>query len=431
MNLRDHPFRIYYGPADDPLANFYIPALSASVRYDRSAGFFSSSALAVAAAGVARLIQNGGRMRLLVGASLDEGDVEAIRKGHDLQERVTTRLLERFPDPTDALLRQRLEALAWMVAAGMLEVRVALPLSSDGVPLRGDQAAPYYHTKGGIFTDAAGDRVAFSGSINESITGWTKNYETFHVFSSWDAGLPHLEQVAADFERLWSGKQHGWTALNIPKAVHERLLSFRPPHAPEHDPLEPAPDLGKRIAEPANPRLVTAEPADHERILFQFLRDAPYLPGATGLGAATAAITPWPHQTRVANELLADFPGRAMLCDEVGLGKTIEAGLVIRQLLISGRVKRCLILAPKSVLNQWQEELYEKFALEIPRYEDGKLLDVHDRPLPLANGANLWDAYDVLLASSQLAKRGDRRKEVLVHPGISPPPVSQEPPVAV
>ena len=42
MNLRDHPFRIYYGPADDPLANFYIPALSASVRYDRSAGFFSS-----------------------------------------------------------------------------------------------------------------------------------------------------------------------------------------------------------------------------------------------------------------------------------------------------------------------------------------------------------------------------------------------------
>jgi len=54
MSLRDHPFRIYYGPADDPLANFYLPALSASVRYDRSAGFFSSSALAVAAAGVAR-----------------------------------------------------------------------------------------------------------------------------------------------------------------------------------------------------------------------------------------------------------------------------------------------------------------------------------------------------------------------------------------
>ena len=151
-----------------------------------------------------------------------------------------------------------------------------------------------------------------------------------------------------------------------------------------------------------------------ERLLFQFVCDAPYLPGAAGLGAATAAITPWPHQTRVADALLAEFPSRALLCDEVGLGKTIEAGLVIRQLLISGRVKRCLILAPRSVLNQWQEELYEKFALEIPRHEGGKLLDVHDQPLPLPHGgANLWDACDVLLASSQLAKRGDRRKEFL------------------
>jgi SNF2 family DNA or RNA helicase len=61
--------------------------------------------------------------------------------------------------------------------------------------------------------------------------------------------------------------------------------------------------------------------------------------------------------------------GGCILADEVGLGKTIEAGLVIRQLLLSGWVKRCLILAPKSILKQWQEELYEKFALDVPRYD--------------------------------------------------------------
>ena len=71
-SLQIHPFRIFYSLVDDPLRNFYIPALSASARYDRSTGFFSSSALAVAAEGVARLIQNGGTMRLLVGAALDE-----------------------------------------------------------------------------------------------------------------------------------------------------------------------------------------------------------------------------------------------------------------------------------------------------------------------------------------------------------------------
>jgi len=412
IGLRDHPFRIYYGPADDPLANFYIPALSASVRYDRSAGFFSSSALAVAATGVARLIQNGGQMRLLVGASLDEGDVEAIRKGHDLQERVTTRLLERFPDPQDALLRQRLEVMAWMVAEGTLEIRVVLPRDARGAPIPANQAQDYYHPKSGIFTDAQGDRIAFSGSVNESETAWRKNYETFSVYFSWDATQAYLAQVAANFEQLWQSKEPDWIALDIPHAVRDRLLVFRPPHAPERDPLDLIPAV-THIAELSPPLTHNPQLATHELILFQFVRDAPYLPGATGLGAATAAITPWPHQTRVANELLADFPGRALLCDEVGLGKTIEAGLVIRQLLISGRVKRCLILAPKSVLNQWQEELYEKFALEIPRYEDGKLLDIHDQPLPLPNGANLWDACDALLASSQLAKRGDRRKEVL------------------
>ena len=397
MSLRDHPFRIYYGPADDPLANFYIPALSASVRYDRSAGFFSSSALAVAAAGVARLIGSGGRMRLLVGASLDEGDVEAISKGHDLRERVTTRLLERFPDPTNALLRQRLEVLAWMVAEGTLEIKVVLPCNVAGLPMPASQSQDYYHPKSGIFTDAAGDRVAFTGSVNESATAWTKNFEEFAVYLSWGEGQSYLPQVALRFERLWTGQEADWIALDIPTAVRDRLLVYRPQRAPERDPLEPAPPRPDRFAETC--QVYFGGSSQAERILFQFLRDAPYLPGAAGLGAATAAITPWPHQTRVANELLADFPGRALLCDEVGLGKTIEAGLVIRQLLISGRVKRCLILAPKSVLNQWQEELYEKFALEVPRYEGNRFWDIHDEPLNIPAGTrSAWNAFPILLA---------------------------------
>ena len=66
--LRDVPLHIAYGPSDDRLGAFFIPALAASIRYDRSAGYFSSTMLAVAAAGVTRLIANGGKMRLLCGA---------------------------------------------------------------------------------------------------------------------------------------------------------------------------------------------------------------------------------------------------------------------------------------------------------------------------------------------------------------------------
>ncbi|MBN1316156.1 MAG: DEAD/DEAH box helicase family protein [Anaerolineales bacterium] len=406
--LKDHPFRIYYSSADNALNNFYIPALSCSVQYDRSAGFFNSTALAVAAAGVAHLVQNGGRMRLLVGAAMEEKDVEAIRKGHNLAERITQCMLERFPDPEDALIRQRLEVLAWMVADGTLEIKVVLPRDEQGHPIPAHLARDYYHPKTGIFTDSQGNQIAFSGSVNESAAAWLKNYESFSVYFSWDKTLPYLKQVSYNFDRLWNDKETNWIALDIPFAVKERLLSFRPHSAPERDPLEleAAPQaekeqLGHKIG---------VTPA--ERISFQFLRDAPYLINAQGLGAATCSITPWPHQSRVADTIMERYPDRAMLCDEVGLGKTIEAGLVLRQFLISGQIKRCLILAPKSVLKQWQEELYEKFALDIPRYDSGKFWDVQGQALPQKYD-NPWDAHDVFLASSQLAKRSDRREQIL------------------
>ena len=423
--LPQYHFQIYYGSADDPLNNFYIPALSASVRYDRSAGFFSSTALAVAAAGVARLIRNGGHMRLLVGAQLDDADVDAIRKGHDLSERVAQRLLEHFANPQDALQRQRLEVLAWMVADGTLEVKVVLPRDERGLPIPARDTQDYYHPKTGVFTDAEGNRVAFSGSVNESETAWLKNFEEFAVYLSWGEGKSYLPQVALKFEHLWSGKEPDWIALDIPQAVRDRLLSYRPARAPERDPLEPEhppaglpselelflqPAGGSELAEGV--QAITLEPTQRERILFSFLRDAPYLANASAIASATCAIVPWPHQTRVAGAVLGRYPDRAMLSDEVGLGKTIEAGLVLRQLILSGRVKRCLILAPKSVLKQWQEELYEKFVLNLPRYDAGVVYDAFGQPLD-GPVHSLWDDFDLLLVGSQLAKRAERRQEIL------------------
>ncbi len=149
-----------------------------------------------------------------------------------------------------------------------------------------------------------------------------------------------------------------------------------------------------------------------EQIVFQFLRDAPHLAGAGGLGAATCALTPWPHQQVVARQLAADFPGRHLLADEVGLGKTIEAGLVMRQLWLSGIVRRGLILAPKSVLRQWQEELYEKFALNVPIYDGALLRDLWQNEVVPAT-PNPWDCVELVLASSQLVKRRDRRQTLL------------------
>lgn len=402
--LHDLPWRISYGPADDRLRDFYIPALSRSVLYERTAGFFSSSALAVAAAGVAHLVRAGGRMRLLVGADLSEEDVRAVERGEEefgrvVEHRLLDALEELVADPSDPA-RRRVEVLAWMVARGMLEIRVVLPRGPDGRPLPADRALDYFHPKEGLFTDACGHQLAFSGSVNESAQGWERNYEQFMVYTSWESSRPYLLQVAERIARLWEGREKGWLALPVPEAVRQRLLALAPDREPEGDPLEAAP-----------PPTWALPPDQAERVLFQFLRDAPELPGGELVGMCTAAFTPWPHQTRIAAEVIRRFPERFLLADEVGLGKTIEAGLVIRALVLAGEVRRGLILVPKGVLRQWQEELFEKLALNVPAY-DGRGFHDYFRDLPTPTG-NPWDAYPILLASSQLAKRMERRAELL------------------
>ena len=411
--FRDCHFHNHYGPVDDPLHSFYIPALKASTHYDRSAGFFSSSALAVAAEGVAYLIQNNGHMRLLVGASLSEDDVQAICEGYDLHEKVKDRLMDHFVDPEDMLAHQRLEALSWMVAQGTLEIRVVLPRDPEGRPLPASQSIDYYHPKSAVFTDAEGSQIAFSGSVNELAQAWLHNYENFSVYRSWDFSKEYLDPIAETFERLWKGEEPGWVSLDIPEAVRQRLLEFRPVEPPSFDPVEkPVEPVIHRLSDKTGAFQV--KPGQDDAIIFQFLRDAPHLTSASGLGVATAAVTPWPHQIKVGQAVESHFPERFLLADEVGLGKTIEAGSVLRQLLISGRVKRALILAPRSVLTQWQEELSEKFGLRVPLYDGNRYWDLYQKLLPVPlGGGNPWDIYPVVLAGSQLAKRADRHQQLM------------------
>ena len=418
--LSDIPWKISYGASDDRLHDFYIPALEASVRFDRTTGFFSSAALAIAAAGVSRLIQNGGRMRLLCGAQLSREDVNAIKQGADLRDRVSEALTGCLAEPGDLSMRTRLEALAWLVAHDRLDIRVVLPRDAQGNPLPADEAREYYHPKEGIFEDAAGNRLAFSGSSNDSENGWQWNYEVFSVYTTWPLeqggevtpALPqYVGQVERRFSRLWEGLEDSWIALDIPQAARDRLLRYCPDKAPERDPLE-KPRREKPGAPVTPPSGVAPEALQKEWILFRFLREAPYLPNADRMGIETSTVVPWPHQVRIVNEVVRRYPANYLFCDEVGLGKTIEAGLALRQLVISGKVTRALLLVPKSVMRQWQEELYEKFALNVPRYDGGVLRDVFDRDVPWS-GESVWSACPLLLASSQLAKRRERQTELL------------------
>ena len=139
LSLPSLSWQLKYTPDDgDLLRHFYIPALKCAVRYDRSTGYFSAGALSAASRGVEGLVRNQGRMRLIVGCTLDEPEVQAIARGQSLRDTVEASP-QRTPltaDDQDAVIA--LELLAWMVAKGHLDVKVAIPCDHQRRPVRTD-----------------------------------------------------------------------------------------------------------------------------------------------------------------------------------------------------------------------------------------------------------------------------------------------------
>lgn len=100
-------------------------------------------------------------------------------------------------------------------------------------------------------------------------------------------------------------------------------------------------------------------------------------------------VTRYEHQERTALRVLREMRGRALLADEVGLGKTVEAGLILKEYAIRGLARRVLILTPPALRTQWQEEMREKFSLEFE----------------VLRSARDWGSHPLLLASLDTAKR--------------------------
>jgi SNF2 family DNA or RNA helicase len=87
------------------------------------------------------------------------------------------------------------------------------------------------------------------------------------------------------------------------------------------------------------------------------------------------SIELYDHQIFAAMKVKNEFGGSAILADEVGLGKTIEAGIILKEFLISGLAKNILILAPPSLVYQWQDELESKFNLHFTQKDDSDYKD--------------------------------------------------------
>ncbi|MEK0082317.1 DEAD/DEAH box helicase [Benzoatithermus flavus] len=421
--LQDRDWRLKYTPDHGDLVKLlYVPLLTCAVRYDRLTGFFSASALALAARGVEWLVANGGRMRLIVGCTLDLPEIEAIEKGEALKAQVERHIRANPLVPQDQHAIDALELLAWLVEQGRLDIRIAVPCDEHRRPVPADGL---FHEKAGVVEDKTGDRIAFNGSLNETAAGWTKNWESLNVFTSW-RDPERVDEEDQNFARLWANQAKHAVTVDVPSAVREDLLRFlphedRPARIRRLDVVAPEPEPPAHDATPPAPVI---DLLDLRRAVWGFIAVAARLPGGgSRVGEATSAVTPWPHQVRAFQRLYDGWtltppkPPKLLIADEVGLGKTIQAGLLLRQAWLAGHAKRILILAPKNVCRQWQIELREKFNLNWPIY-DGQKLTWYPSPALEGRSERVvaredWHKEPVVIVSSHLVRRSDRQPELL------------------
>lgn len=402
----------YSSNENNPIADFYIPALECAVKYDRKSGFFNSAILSKVAQGLEAMVYNQGGVRLIMGCEFSPKDLEAISRGYELKEQLNICLDRQLSEPQNLIQLKHFEILSWLIAYNFLEIKIAIPLHKNGLPEQLNKHK-LFHEKTGIFTDKEGNKIAFSGSNNESLGGWESNIESFHVYCSWEGerDLQRVNEEEYRFEQLWHDLAPSTKVFDIPTAVKNKLLRYTPKSINFINNEQLIINDEDKIINNEDKLSLTEEEIEAEKAKFATLLNIHNDRGCLAYCLESIPVKPWLHQRKILSQFTTNFPTSALICDEVGLGKTISTGIIIRYLLISRQVQRILILAPSSVQSQWHEELKEKFNLHFWSYGGGVFTNPDKEIITPID--NMWNEVDLVLASSHLARQKNRSQELL------------------
>lgn len=325
MTLQDLNLKGFYdSDSDSLLMDFYIPALAESQTYKRIAGYFSSNSLAIAAKGISKFIENGGNIELIANVVLSEDDQDTIRESILQKEQ---EILSEIETMDDALKKGHLKILSWLLKSGRLEIKIAKV--NNGLE----------HKKKGILEDFKGNIVSFSGSDNETVSGWLHNHEDFHVFCSWlDGDKRHLEPDIMSFKKLWNNETNKVTVYQVSEAFKEGLIKNAPSNAAEFETLSN--EIAQRMLEEYSRDSSVNSPKGKisRENLSSYLRDY-----------QEEAIEKWEQN---------DYQG--ILKMATGTGKTFTAINAIERHLSRQDKGLVVIVAPKQLLvSQWSDGLKE------------------------------------------------------------------------
>lgn len=227
MSLKDIEIKEQYRSDDcSDLGTYFVSKmLEQSVIYKRAVGFFSSSALIKISYGISKLLNKDNcHIYLVVSPHLYKEDVEAIKAGYKNRRTVANdAILRAFDNVTDEFELERLNFLCHLIEEGILDIMVADKVNdykSDDIGM--------FHEKIGLFIDEKENKVAFSGSLNESDNAFTNNFESIQVFKSWEEPK-RVYMIEDDFEQLWNNNTNTLEVYAFPEAAKKELFKYRKP----------------------------------------------------------------------------------------------------------------------------------------------------------------------------------------------------------
>jgi superfamily II DNA or RNA helicase len=216
---------IYILPKDDVAAEVIIPGLAHSDSADVMIGFFSSQSLAEIAPGLATYLRTSSApLRLIVSPYLSAADQAALQQGLAPDAVAAARFEESLPD-ADALSGHALTCLAWLIAQGRLQMKIAVMRDA------------LFHPKVWLFHEGA-DVAALHGSANMTGAGLGRNREQLSLARGWmsEDAARTCARLAEEFDLLWRGGDNDCLVVELPKALEERLLrDYKGERLPDED----------------------------------------------------------------------------------------------------------------------------------------------------------------------------------------------------
>jgi superfamily II DNA or RNA helicase len=315
---------------DDIVADFYDPVLALSTQYRRAAGFFSSNVLLSYITGLESLVNNNGKIFLIISPFVSETDARAFIEANSTNvKQATASLFESYRvNPKASIAAQLLVAL---ITENILTIKFIIPRDERGI----------YHEKIGIFTDGMGLRIAINGSNNETDAAVSSNLESFNTFCEWKTGQDgYVTDTVDNFERLWNGDENtsqSYQTLSLDEAVSREIFdSFDSP--------------------------------DDIHTLFNRLKSENE-DTATNASRISLPFTPFSYQEAAATKWMDEH--RGIVSFATGTGKTKTAILCIKKYIDAHDESFIVICVPdKTLNNQWADEIRALNILTIQCYSD-------------------------------------------------------------